>query len=190
MNSRSDKDRCGANKRAGGTCGLRAGFGTDHAGTGRCKFHGGASPNGRKSAQKEEARKAVESYGLPRDVEPHAALLEELHRTAGHVAWLQQRVSELPEEELHGLVGGAAGGIPESAPHVWIVMYRDERKHLANVAATCIKVGIEERRVRLAEAQGQLLAQVIRGVLEDLGVADLPEVPAVVRRHLTLVSSA
>lgn len=35
---------CGAkSKRTGQPCKLRAGFGTDHVGTGRCKYHGGAS---------------------------------------------------------------------------------------------------------------------------------------------------
>lgn len=36
--------KCGARTRSGGTCQNRAGFGTDHVGSGRCKFHGGATP--------------------------------------------------------------------------------------------------------------------------------------------------
>lgn len=37
-------ERCGARNRHGGTCQHPAGYGTDHNGSGRCKFHGGASP--------------------------------------------------------------------------------------------------------------------------------------------------
>jgi hypothetical protein len=36
--------RCGAKTRAGGRCKNAAGFGTDHVGAGRCKFHGGMAP--------------------------------------------------------------------------------------------------------------------------------------------------
>ena len=36
--------KCGGKTRAGGTCGQAAGWGTGHAGTGRCKLHGGTSP--------------------------------------------------------------------------------------------------------------------------------------------------
>jgi hypothetical protein len=56
---------------------------------------------------------------------------------------------------------------------------------LVDYSKVAIAAGIEERRVKLAEQQGALLAQAIRGILAELGVGDRPEVPAVVRRHLT-----
>jgi len=37
------KSACGAKTRAGTPCTLRAGWGTDHVGEGRCKLHGGKS---------------------------------------------------------------------------------------------------------------------------------------------------
>jgi len=43
---REPTETCNAVNRSGGYCSLQAGFGTDHVGTGRCKFHGGASPGG------------------------------------------------------------------------------------------------------------------------------------------------
>lgn len=180
--------KCGAKNRQGGQCGQAAGWGTDHPGFGRCKMHGGSAPNGRKAAQREQAQLAVVTYGLAREVDPHTALLEELYRTAGHVAWLGEQVAALERDKLHGPVGDALH--PRQEPSVWIRLYQEERAQLARVAKTCVDVGIEERRVRVAEEQGALFAQVIRGILEDLGVADRPEVPDVLRRHLTLVSSA
>jgi len=39
-------DICGAENRHGEPCGMTAGWGTDHVGEGRCRFHGGASPRG------------------------------------------------------------------------------------------------------------------------------------------------
>lgn len=178
---------CGAKKRGGGLCKLRAGHGTDHVGIGRCKHHGGCTPNHEIQANRIKAERAVVVYGLSREIDPHSALLEELHRTAGHVSWLSLRVSELEEPEMHEAVGGGGGGMTQEEPSVWIRLYQAERKHFADVAKTCVSVGIEERRVRLAEAQGILIAQVITGILTDLGVLDDPKVPSVVRRHLSTV---
>jgi hypothetical protein len=73
----------------------------------------------------------------------------------------------------------------ESKQSIWISMYQVERKHLADISTACLKAGIEERRVQLAEQQGQLIADVIRGVLSDLGLSDDKRVPAVVRKHLS-----
>ena len=151
-------------------------------------MHGGSTPAGRTSAKRQQAEQAVVTYGLAREVDPHTALLEELYRTAGHVAWLGDTVAELERDELHGPVGDGENARREAS--VWIRLYQDERAQLARVAKTCVDVGIEERRVKIAEEQGALFAQVIRGILDDLGVADNPEVPAVIRRHLTLVSGA
>lgn len=53
---------CGAKtraaKREGRPCQQPAGWGTDHAGYGRCKLHGGRSPSGRNSARRQMASKA------------------------------------------------------------------------------------------------------------------------------------
>jgi hypothetical protein len=175
--------KCGAKKKQGeGTCTQPRGWGTTHPGYGQCKLHGGATKNGIAAAQREQAERAVVAYGLPIEVDPHTALLEELHRTAGHVAWLNEKVNDLQEDQMTGLVG--AMPFPASKPSVWIEMYHQERAHLTLVAKTCIAAGIEERRVKVAEQTGQLFATIIHGILEDLGVGDSPEAPAIVRKHL------
>lgn len=176
--------KCGANKTGGGVCAQPAGAGTDHLGFGRCKFHGGSTPAHRKSAKLEQAAAAVAQYGLPREIGPHAALLEELHRTAGHVAWLQTQLTQ-EEAALIQESGGGQGSVTELKASVWLSMYQSERKHFSEVAATCVKAGVEERRVRIAERTGQLFADAIRGILSDLGVdTGTPETAQVVRRHL------
>lgn len=189
---------CGA-KRGGkgkqGTCKLPAGQGTDHPGIGRCKHHGGNTTSHVKSAQMEVARREVATMGLPREVDPHTALLEELARSAGHVQWLHMVVGELEEHQLVGPVGTEGTddktGLKHHADHqynVWVRLYQDERKHLGVVAATCIKAGIEERRVKLAEEQGLLIAQVLKAVLADLGVdTGSQQVRTTVRKHLTAI---
>lgn len=183
------KRHCGAQKRQGeGTCTRPAGWGTDHAGWGRCKLHGGSTQSLKQVAKREQAEDAVATYGLPRDIDPHTALAEEVARTAGHVAWLGRLVAELEQSDLRQFVPtGESGGKLE--PSVWVELYQRERDHLRRVSADAVRAGVEERRVKLAESQGELIAQVIRGVLDDLGVAGRPEVPDVVRRHLSAVSA-
>lgn len=158
-----------------------------------CDSHGGRSPQARKAAkertERAKALEAIATYGLPVEVDPHTALLEELWRTAGHVAWLRLRIGELSDDQLHGPVGAAGeSSFPREEPHVWVRLYQEERRHFHAVSRDCIRAGIEERRVTLAERQGALLAQVIRGVLSDLGIEDGPKVQGVVRKHLTLVA--
>lgn len=183
-----EHDKCGAKKRkGGGSCGQTAGWGTDHPGVGPCKLHGGATRAHVTAARNERARQAVVAYGLPREIDPAAALLEEVHRTAGHVAWLAAKVAEHQEDDLvWGLVEEADKTATEfpgldtkhaARPSVWLDLYQRERRHLVQVSKTALDAGISERLVRLAEQQGAMLAEVIRrsadGLLAELaGVLD------------------
>lgn len=194
---RGDHPRCGAPKRQGpGSCSQAAGWGTPHPGAGRCKLHGGSTPSHVAAGVRVLAEQAVKTYGLPVDISPTEALLAEVRWTAGHVAWLREQIqaleakmliwSEAKREDV-GAAEFTGVNITEAAvPHVWLDLYQRERKHLLDVCKAAIQAGIEERRVRLAESQGALLASVIRKILDDLKLT--PEqnamVPEVVPRHL------
>lgn len=185
---------CGATKRSSHLCANPKGKGTDHLGIGTCSSHLGSTRNHVKRANDEKAHRAVVTFGLPREIDPHGALLEELHRTAGHVAWLSSFIAEMDEDELkqRDMTGKF------EKPAIWVELYQAERAHYAKVAKAAIDAGIEERRVKMAEGQGELLGQVIRNVLADVfgllataGIAaDLlrrvqrDEVPPAVRRRL------
>ena len=177
------KPRCGAERRHGaGPCGRGAGAGTDHPGTGRCSWHGGCAPSSRIAAMEQQARKAVETYGLPRDISPTDALLEEVRYSAGHVAWLRAKVAELEaadlvwgvtEEAERNATEFAGTDVTRSASvNMWLELYHRERKHLLDLVKTAIWVGIEERRVRLEEAKGQVVAELIRRILGRLDLSD------------------
>jgi hypothetical protein len=161
----------------------KAGRGACHGyhlvrGTDKCRMH-----LGKKAAAaigEELARKAVETYGLPRDISPTDALLEEVRYSAGHVAWLRAKVAELEAADLvWGITEEAEKNATEFAGtdvtrsasvNVWLDLYFRERKHLLDLTKTAISVGIEERRVRLAEAQGSLMNDVIRRILARLSL--------------------
>ena len=200
------KPRCGAERRHGnGPCGRGAGAGTDHPGVGKCSWHGGCAPNGRVAAMNEAARQAVETYGLPRDISPTDALLEEVRYSAGHVAWLRAKVAELEAADLvWGMTEQAEKNATEFAgvdvtysatANMWLELYHRERKHLLDLVKTAISVGIEERRVRLAEAQGSLMNDVIRRILARLSLSPdqsalLPVVvPEELRRAAAMASA-
>ena len=174
--------RCGRKKRDGNCCLNEAGKGTDHLGVGPCWLHGGRLPNVRKSAQHQIAREAVERLGLRREVDSHRALLEEVWRAAGWVDWLERQIRQHDPDAL------ATGELPEDVrARYWLGRYDRERVRLVDASAAAIRAGVAERQVKIAEEQGRLIAEVIRGVLDDLGVSDRPDVGKLVRRHLELV---
>lgn len=198
------KPKCGAKRRSadsnGAPCTRPAGWGTDHAGHGRCKWHGGATPSHVTAGKVAKALTAVATFGLPREVDPRDALLEEVYRSAGAVDWLREQVQTLTADQV--IWGKAeevekqAGEFPgidtthKASVHVWVELYHRERKHLVDVSKAAIAAGIEERRVRLAEQQGALLAGVIKNILGelDLNPEQQARVGEVVPRHLRAVA--
>lgn len=186
---------------SGGHCHRPAGWGTDHVGYGSCKLHGGSTESHKAAARQEEARQAVATYGLPRTIDPAAALLEEVHRTAGHVAWLAAKVADTPEAELvWGVTEEVEKGAGEfvgtdttrkAVPNVWLDLYRQERKHLVDVSAAAIRAGVDAAIVRVTEQQGALLAGAIAQILErlELSPAQQALVPSVVPGVLMAIGS-
>lgn len=139
-----------------------------------CNHHGGNSPQAKAAAERriaeERAKAAVKTYGLKIETTATEALLEEVKWTAGHVQWLREKVQEFEAKALvwgqtRKKIGGDDWGHTEEAkPNAFLALYQSERTHLVKVCAEAIRAGIEERRVRLAEQQGELIATVIRDI--------------------------
>ena len=178
MNSK----RCSAtSKQTGQQCGNWAIPGLEV-----CRIHGGATKRAKGKASRvletTAAAQATQQLGLKIDTTPQQALLDEVQRAAGMVAYYGQRVAELAEEDPNKLVHGVtrieqregfqAGTVrvAEPAVNVWLKLWNEERDRLTRVAAAAIKAGIEERRVQLAEQQGALIADAIRRILDRLNL--------------------
>jgi hypothetical protein len=199
---KADHGRCGTRKKNGGTCGLPAGWGTDHVGTGRCRKHLGSTKSHRKKAQREIAIAAVASLGLRRDVSPQEALIEVVQRRAADVEYLAAKVAAIEERDLvwgverveTGDGDGDGGGdkrVEAARPSVWLEEYNRACRDLAVFAAAALKAGVEERAVRLAEDQGRIVARVIVGVAKRLGVdSTTREFALAVREELSLAASS
>jgi len=122
-----------------------------------------------------------QTYGAPAlDASPEELMLEEIQRTAGHVRWLEERiVTEAPDElaeafwtykrstEVSG--SSAAPDLLVSYAGVWLDLYNKERDRLINVVARALQLGIEERKVRLAERIYDQIGEAIHTMLTRLG---------------------
>jgi len=191
---------CGSPKKNGGTCGNTAGQGTDHVGFGHCRFHGGRSPGGIKMAQREQAYDAVRTFGLPVDIDPAAALLQEVKRSAGIVDYLSQRVAELEADEVvwsraleREQTGGEFPGFTteyRASVNVWVQLYAAERRHLAEVCAKAIQAGVAERQVRVAEEQGRLVGDLLRAIIDGLPADQRAGAYERARAQLALIQGA
>ena len=199
-----DRPVCGAKTRNGGTC-----RNAPLPGTNRCRMHGGASPQAQAKARERlavaKAELEVARLGARRDIHPADALLELVHWTAGEVDYWRARVVALAETDEDALTWGTTqhrdGVGPEgpvdittreAAPNVAYRMLTDASNRLAAYASAALKAGVEERRVRLAEKQGALVADVIRGILTDLHLTPEQEllVGTVVPQRLRQLAAA
>lgn len=179
-----DKAYCGCKKRdgSGDTCKRPAGWGTDHPGYGSCKLHGGSMTSHKIRAKKEQAAQAAAAYGLPIDIDPAQALLQEVHRTAGHVAWLGALVADMERRDLvwgiaeqtdtTGPEGGSSQTKTKATPNVWLQLYRDERKHLAAVCRDALGADAAGRVTAVFEQIGTTYIQLIERVLDRLDLTD------------------
>lgn len=151
-----------------------------HPGSGHCKWHFGNTSSGVKNAAKEAGLKILK-YTSPVEIDPTAALLQELYRTAGMVKYLDGKIQDwdLDTEEE----------IPDSQQQ-WMRVHREERRHMVHVAKLALDAGIAEREVRLAENQGMILASAIEQILDllELSPAQTNRIPDIVPAVLRAVS--
>lgn len=152
----------------------------------RCSTHGNTKSERAKAknvVRIGEAQRRVDMYGLPVEISPVDALIQELHRTQGHVAWLAEKVRAIAnEKDMIWEVAeqtSRAGGTPEgtfdetkysSAENGWIRMYTRERTHLVHVANTISKLGIAEAYVRVAAQQAAMFEGALIKILDGAGI--------------------
>lgn len=167
--------RCTAHTRTGNPCGR-----TPAAGVTVCASHGGKAPQIIAAANRRlteaAARADAARLGARTDIHPADALLDLVHYQAGIVTYWRTRVEALDHDALtwgktRTKTGGDDHGTTEEAkPNIAYALLRDAQHDLATYATAALKAGVEERRVRLAEQQGALVATVIRRILDRLNL--------------------
>lgn len=196
--------KCGAKTRKGTPCKRKAGANTNHPGIGRCANHLGATAANERTAAIHLAKRELQVMGKPLPIHPIDAILQCVSIAAGEVQYASDRIAELREDTAVGpevstrplkLEKGAEDRTERVEDHgpvtlnIWIKVRHDAMDRLAHYSKVALAAGVAERQIRLAEQQAQLIATAVRGILTDLGVANRPDAPAIVRRHLELVSN-
>ena len=179
---------CAASMKKGGLCKKSAGWGTGHLGMGPCKLHGGNLPVVIKRAMmtmlQNELRESTMGVNMPIDIHPADALLELVKMCAGHVRWLNMQVAEMRSVSEFNMVSKT------QEIHSMIRLLGEYEDRLARFAKMAIDTGIEERMVRVAERQGDMIAVMLVGIFDALGLSpdqkDL--VPGLVQRGLAELS--
>lgn len=164
--------RCTATARSGQRCKKAA-----IKGGKVCRMHGGVAPQVKakaaERAQADLARLQCERLGIAVATDPGEALLSQVAEAAGNVEFYRARAAELGLQ-VTDLVFTEGGS--HSVPHVLVVLYNQERDRLVNFSVAALRAGVEERRVRMAEADARRLAEVVVGALADISApAELAE---------------
>ncbi|WP_152185116.1 hypothetical protein [Segeticoccus rhizosphaerae] len=167
-------------KRSGQQCKRPASLGAT-----TCHVHGSSTTAAKAAAKRrleqQAAAQAVTLFAARRDIHPADALLELVHWTAGEVDYWRQQVRDLDPEDIAGnlitkVESGQEKGQPtnlqttEAAEHIAYRMLKDASDRLAKYAAAALKAGVDERRLRLAEQQGTLVALAVRRILDALNL--------------------
>jgi len=184
---------CGAKKRQGdGTCGRPAGWGTPHAGAGRCKFHGGNTRN-----HQNGGHLALVEQQLHHDRDAMAALLgaadpvEDPLRELQVLAGEAKRWKQLVAERVSGLTSlGYAGAVGEQVK-AEVQLLERAMDRLGHLLLGIGRLNIDERLARVSEQQAATVASALGVVLSEMGLShdQQREARSRVARHLRVAAS-
>ena len=149
------KRHCGAKTRAGTKCKFVRGYKTNHPGRGRCKLHGGNTPNGRKYAQVEAARTILADLAVPVAGNPLQVLQAVLDSAHGVMDAARRMLAELPREK----------DVDEKA---WarLKLYRESIEAAGRMAKLAAEAVNEDALVQVDLATGEVLHRVLVAALD------------------------
>jgi hypothetical protein len=137
-------------------------------------------------------------YGKPLDTNPIDALLDEVRRTAGHVAWIGAQIARMRMPEVTGKETEVDGrkilAVNQPLPpeiEGWIKLYQSERAQLVRASKAALDAGVNERLVQIAEHQGDKLADAVEVILKALNLTPAQQalVPDIVPNALRQLTS-
>jgi len=195
-----DPKRCKAHRKTDGIqCGCHPIQGGDV-----CNKHGGSAGQVRKAATRRVVEKRalaeLAAFGVPIEVDPRDAALQEVWRSAGRVAYYEQRVKEIEAADRDALVWGVTeeaeirasefGGTNtkrEAKPNIWLELEFRERKHFRDAYKTAHDMGVEDRQNDLAELFGKQMFALMSAAFDALQLT--PEQQALIPAAMSLTVS-
>ncbi len=185
-----DKPLCGAKKRQGdGHCTRPAGWGTDHAGAGRCKLHGGCAPSGRKAgALKLVEQQARELFGkVVPEIVPVDNPLAAYADFAGEVmAWKKLMASLLEDLSTVAVTSEFQGEQIAGA----VQLYERSMDRANTVLSSYARLRIDDRLAAISKQQADMVMRAIEAVITLLGATGdrATEARTVAARHLRVAA--
>lgn len=118
----------------------------------------------------------------PLDISPWDALLGEVRRTAGKVAYLDWKLSQF---------GDDAEFVGDGSAVPWVKMQERERLWLGRVSKMAIDAGVAAIMVQQVQAEAQTMARVLNAALDALGLSEEMEMQAraAMRRELVALEA-
>lgn len=157
--------QCGAKTRSGASCTQIAGWGTDHVGFGNCRFHFGATPNGRTHAIREQATAEAARLGFAIETDPHEALAAVVNILVGSTNYLQAKVAELDQDE----------GLDGDRLHPTVRALHLVLEQLQRAAKAAADAGVAQRAIELDEAVVHRLGDALLQAMQDVDLSALQE---------------
>ena len=132
---------------------------------------------------------AAALYGVPREVDPVVGLMEEYWRTLGLVEALEAMVAQLSPSEIwwgvqsieESEVSASDGGEESMTPperkvkrgaslNLQVKLFNEERDRSVRIAETILKVGLDSRKVELAQSHVAAIVAIL--LSPDLALSD------------------
>jgi hypothetical protein len=147
-------------RKDGEICTRVAGAGTNHRGTGPCRWHGGMSEDESLIG----AWVMAHAYAKELECTPWEALLRVVKIAAGKVAYCKYKLGDADnDEDLE----------PGGRLFYWVTLEERWVVNLAKMAQVAINAGVAERLVRQVELEGQLMVRAAQLTFEEMGMDDL-----------------
>lgn len=163
---------CGAAKSNGEPCTQPAGYGTDHPGKGRCRWH----PKGTGLAATANAAAEAGGLGGPVHTTPGKAILGVLAIATGHLVYCSAKVAEIEQGELW---------TDEGHLNKWVRWQERLSDRVAKYAATAVGMGVAERQGALVEAQTRMVTGLLENVIRELDLTpeQRKKIGPAIRKH-------
>lgn len=154
---------CRGRRRDGAPCGNTAGKGTDHVGSGNCKYHCGSTETGRKAALAERVERLLYQYDAP----PTSNPLEALQALAGRVLAMERAIGDAVNGLGSVRYGTTEGGEQLRAEVAVLERAMDRAgKLLVDIA----KLNIDDRLARIEETKARVIVEAVEIALATAGV--------------------
>jgi hypothetical protein len=143
--------------------------------------------------------------GTPLDIDPHDAIIHAIRVTAGEVKYCDAQISRLHQDELferplETSIQQLPNGkwvIIEEKRNVevisrWVVLRDEALANLVRYSKWALEVGIDERRVRVAERVADVIAPLLNDLALDLDLTDEQRelLPGVIGKRLRALEAA